>query len=262
MEMLEFFDCLSESAREEVLENLRRTGGEGRDTKPKNLSFEETRSAMEEQSDMEKVRLYDDYMETKCKKALAKRYVGKIPSHQLQSGLQITLASRNEKDLGEVKVILCKQDSGDDAISCKKTRDKIVKSLETKITAGNLSRVLTSVDADEHDIAADAISWQSILKSIHLFCTQYDMTSLIMIPQGIDLSKPHHVAKAISFKDAIEDWQDLSNNDYFEWQGFLLRHSTELELKSNNWLDNALHLFMEKKLCSEVKSDLNSIPQN
>jgi hypothetical protein len=141
MEMLKLFDCLSESTREEVLKNLRRTGGEGHDTKPKNLSFEETRSAMEEQSDMEKARLYNDYMETQCKKALTKRYVGKIPSHQLQSGLQITLASCKEKDLGEVKVILRKQDRGNDAISYKKTRDKIVKSLETKITAGNLSPV-------------------------------------------------------------------------------------------------------------------------
>ncbi len=103
--MLKFFDCLSESARKEVLKNLRRTGGEGPDTKQKNLSFGETRSVMEEQSNMEKARLYDDYMETQCKKALAKRYVGKIPSHQLQSGLQITLASCNKKDLSEVKVI-------------------------------------------------------------------------------------------------------------------------------------------------------------
>ncbi len=84
-----------------------------------------------------------------------------------------------------------------------------------KIAAGNLSRVLTSIDANEHDIAADAISWQSILKSIRLFCTQYDMTSLIMFSKGVDLSKPQHVAKATSFKDAIKDWQDLSDNNYF-----------------------------------------------
>jgi hypothetical protein len=122
--------------------------------------------------------------------------------------------------------------------------------------------VLTSVNANEHDIAADAISWQSILKSIRLFCTQYDMTSLIMIPQGVDLSKPQHVAKATSFKGAIKDWKDLSDNKYFEWQEFLLWHSTELELKSDNWLDDVLHLSMEKTLCSEVKSDLNSVPKN
>ncbi len=105
MEMLKFFDCLSESAHKEVLKNLCRTGGEGRDTKPKNLSLEETRSAMEEQSNTEKACLYNNYMKTQRKKALAKRYVGKIPSHQLQLGLQITLASCNKKDLGEVKVI-------------------------------------------------------------------------------------------------------------------------------------------------------------
>jgi hypothetical protein len=110
LEMLKFFDFLSESAREEVLKNLCRTGGKGRDMKPKNLSFEETRSAMEEQSNTEKAHLYNDYMETQCKKALAKRYVGTISSHQLQSGLQITLASRNKKNLGEVKVILSKPD--------------------------------------------------------------------------------------------------------------------------------------------------------
>jgi hypothetical protein len=46
MEMLKFFDCLSESTREEVLKNLCRTG-EGRDMKPKNLSFDKTCSAME-----------------------------------------------------------------------------------------------------------------------------------------------------------------------------------------------------------------------
>jgi hypothetical protein len=147
-------------------------------------------------------------------------------------------------------------------LSLARRQRKIIKSLETKITAGNLSHVLTSVDANYHDIAADAISWQSILKSIHLFCTQYNMTSLIMIPQGIDLSKPQHVTKATSFKDTIEDWQYFSNKDYFEWQDLLLRHSTELKLQSNNWLDDVLHLSMEKTLCSEVESDLNSVSKN
>jgi hypothetical protein len=125
MVMLKFFHCLSESASKEVLKNLSRTG-EGRDTKPKNLSIDKTCSAMENQFDMEKVCLYDDFIKTQRKKTLAKRYFGKILSHQLQSGLQITLVSCKEKYLGEVKVILCKHDCGNDAFSCKKTRNKIV----------------------------------------------------------------------------------------------------------------------------------------
>ncbi len=63
-------------------------------------------------------------------------------------------------DIGEVKVILCKQDRGDDPISCKKTWDKVIKLLDTKISAGNLSHVLTSVDADGYDVVADALFWQ------------------------------------------------------------------------------------------------------
>jgi hypothetical protein len=78
----------------------------------------------------------------------------------------------------------------------------------------------------------------------------------------VDLSKPHHVAKATRFNYAIEDWHKLSDADYFAWQEFVLWHCTKIELESNNWLDNVLHLFMEKMLHSEIKSDLNSIPKH
>jgi hypothetical protein len=113
-------------------------------------------------------------------------------------------------------------------------RDKAVESLEPKISTGNISRMLMSVDSVEYDVAANAISWQTILNNIHHFCTQYNMTSLLKIPQGIDLSKPHHVAKATQFKDAINNWQDLDNKDYFQWQGFLLCHGMDVEIESDN----------------------------
>jgi hypothetical protein len=122
--------------------------------------------------------------------------------------------------------------------------------------------MLTSIEADKYDIAADALSWQTILKSICCFCTQYNMISLIMIPHGVGLSEPHHVAKATRFYDAIEDWHELSDADYFAWQEFVLWHGTKIELGSDNWLDDVLHCSMEKTLHSEIESDLNSIPKN
>ena len=64
------------------------------------------------------------------------------------------------------------------------------------------------------------------------------MTSLIIIPQDVDLLRRQQVAKANSFKDAIVDWQDLQDADYFSWQEFMLRHSTEVEIESDNWLDD------------------------
>jgi hypothetical protein len=78
--------------------------------------------------------------------------------------------------------------------------------------------LLTSNDIADYDVTADALSWQSSMKNICTFCTQYDMVSLLLIPQDIDLPMPHHVAKARHFKDAIDDWLTLEDKDYFEWQ--------------------------------------------
>jgi hypothetical protein len=60
-------------------------------------------------------------------KAFDREYMGKIPALQTQLGLQFTLPTCTDRDLGDVKVILCKQDRGADPISHKKTRDKLVK---------------------------------------------------------------------------------------------------------------------------------------
>jgi hypothetical protein len=42
----------------------------------------------------------------------------------------------------------------------------------------------------------------------------------------------------------------------------VLQHGTDIELESDNWLGDVLHLSMEKTLCSEIESDLNSIPKH
>jgi hypothetical protein len=138
----------------------------------------------------------------------------------------------------------------------------VVKSLDLKISAGNISRLFTSTDAAEYNVAADALSWQTTSKSIRRFCSQYDMISLIMIPQDVQLSKPHLVAKAMVFKDAIGNWQDMDNQDYFLWQEFILCFGTAIEIESGNWLDKVLHLLIKKILLAEVKSDINSIPKH
>jgi len=60
------------------------------------------------------------------------------------------------------------------------------------------------------------------------------MTSLLKIPQGVDFSQPQQVAKALSFKDAIDDWQELDDKMYFQWQEFILKYSTAIEIESDN----------------------------
>ena len=92
-------------------------------------------------TDAKKARLYDGFIADQIKQDKEKKYFSrKIPAFQNKWGLQISPAVRLDQELGVVKVILCKQDCGDDPFSRKKTRDKVVKALDTKISAGNLSR--------------------------------------------------------------------------------------------------------------------------
>ncbi len=88
------------------------------------------------------------------------------------------------------------------------------------------------------------------------------MTSLIMIHQDVQLSKLYLVTKALVFKDAIGSWQDMDDQDYLLWQEFILHFGKAIEIESDNWLDDVLHLSMEKTLRTEVESDINSIPKH
>jgi hypothetical protein len=139
-----------------------------------------------DKDDTIKRQLWEEYNANKNKESEAKKldrdteaYVhitnaqslnGNIPSGRMSSGFEITLASRDTREIGRTRVILHKNDRGKDAIQRKKTRDKVVQALKPEISAGNIGRILTTTNADEYDIANEAISSQAILNSIHRYC--------------------------------------------------------------------------------------------
>jgi hypothetical protein len=86
------------------------------------------------------------------------------------------------------------------------------------------------------------------------------MNSILMIPQDVDYKNPAMVSKACVFFNAIDDWQKLEDEDYLQWQEFVLLHGSSVEVESDNWLEEKLLLSMETTLCSEVESDMKSLP--
>jgi hypothetical protein len=91
MELLNFFDALPDNQHDALLETLRRgskNNGKEDFLERSKETLEDYRSAMEDKSKEEKADLYDEYIKAQCKKANAKKHSGKIPSHQLQTGLQ------------------------------------------------------------------------------------------------------------------------------------------------------------------------------
>ena len=85
------------------------------------------------------------------------------------------------------------------------------------------------------------------------------MLALLLIPQNVELSAPNIVAKARTFKNAIDDWKSLEDKDYFEWQEFILRYGSFEDTTSDSWIDDVLFLSMDKTLRIEVESDITNI---
>ena len=91
----------------------------GNENKPPGVKTAKVEVKPEE---IEKAELYDNIMKEQRKKQLLLKYGSSaIPSHSLASGLQITLSSRNERDLRKTRIIIGKEERGSDAITCKKT---------------------------------------------------------------------------------------------------------------------------------------------
>ena len=45
------------------------------------------------------------------------------------------------------------------------------------------------------------------------------MLTILNIPKGVDYSDPHNVIRHTTYKNAIDDWQELDDKDYCKVQG-------------------------------------------
>jgi hypothetical protein len=78
-----------------------------------------------------------------------------------------------------------------------------------------------------------------------------------MIPRGISSAfTPVSITSLTKWLYAIDDIDHLEDPQYLAWQEFILRHRTDVEIKSNDWLEGTLLQSMEVTLHAEVESDL------
>jgi hypothetical protein len=73
--------------------------------------------------------------------------------------------------------------------------------------------------------------------------------------------QPLQVAKATKFLNGIDDWQQLQDTNYYDWQAFILKHGSAVELESDSWLEDTLLLSMDKTLRTEIESDISGFPK-
>jgi hypothetical protein len=161
------------------------------------------------------------------------------------------------------KVVLHNYDRGDTPLAWQKTCEKVVCAIKPEIQTCKISRILTSNYENSYDVATDALSSQTIIQGINWYIIQYDFLSIIMIPHGISSAfTPTSINSLTKWLHAIDVFDRLEDHRYSAWQEFILRHGTDVEIKSNDWLKGTLLQFMEVTLCAEGESDLQGLPVN
>jgi hypothetical protein len=102
---LSYFQALSGDACKEILENLPQNKDKEDYVKISKRTPAFFISMDTSKSDSDKAKLYDMAMLEKHKAEVTMKYGNKyVPSHKLQLGLLITLATQNDKDLGKVNI--------------------------------------------------------------------------------------------------------------------------------------------------------------
>jgi hypothetical protein len=87
--------------------------------------------------------------------------------------------------------------------------------------------------------------------------------SIIMIPHRITSAfTPASITSLTKWLHAINNFDHLEVHQYLAWQVFILRHGTDIEIESNDWLKGTVLQSMEVTLCAEVESDLQGLHDN
>ena len=120
--------------------------------------------------------------------------------------------------------------------------------IKPEINTCKISHIFTSIDKGNYDVAFDALSSQTVMNGIKQYAIQYDMMSLLKIPQ-VSVMSPENIFKScMVMLNSIDDYDKIDDFDYCKWQEFINHHGSEVELESNSWLKDTLHLSMEPTL--------------
>jgi hypothetical protein len=179
----------------------------------------------------------------------------------LPSGLQLCSSSCTGSKLGNVKVVIPKTYRRNTLHNQQKTKKIVTSPLSSAIAGSNITKILSITNIESYDIAEDASQWHTSIKDIHGHIIQYDIMAIYCVPVKFSTSDVNSVTTFPGFVNAILDWKNLKDEDCFHWQEFLHLFGPNVNIKSDQWMEEFLHKLMEKTLKDKVMSDFNELPK-
>jgi hypothetical protein len=247
------------------LESYKTQGKDGDKSNPDDLAAYEAFLATQSNTTEEDYQIFKSMYITPAKCFSHVDITGDIPETGFEMSTVPCLG-----DQETAKIVLKKNDHGEKATACQKTCEKVVKAIKPKISTCKIPCIFTSINKDCYDVASNALSPQTIINAIRRYAVQYDMVSIIQTPQvphGVSFfHSPPAVAVMMSsitsWLDAINDYNKLEDHQYAKWQEFILHKGPTVEVESNEWLEETLHLLMESNHSAEVESNMKGLLPN
>jgi hypothetical protein len=129
------------------------------------------------------------------------------------------------------------------------------------IAGSNIAKILSIADSESYDVAEDASQWHTSIKEIHRHAVHYDIMDVYHVPIKFSTSDVNSVMTSPGFVNAILDWKNLQDEDCFHWQEFLHLFGSDVNIESNQWMEEFLHKSMEKTLKYEVMFNFDELPK-
>jgi hypothetical protein len=131
--------------------------------------------------------------------------------------------------------------------------------LSPTISGSNIAKILSILDSESYNIAKDASQLNTSIKEIHCHAIKYDIIMIFCVPQGFYINNINSINSTTQLTNAILDWKNLTNKDYFLWQEFLHLYGSDDSIESNQWMEDFLCALIAKTLKDEVISDFDEL---
>jgi hypothetical protein len=179
----------------------------------------------------------------------------------LPSSLQLCSSSGTGSKLGDVKVVIPKAYHGKTLHNEQKMKKIVTRPLSPTNAGSNIAKILSISDSKLYDVVKDASQWHTSIKEIHRHTVHYDIMAIYPVPIKFSARDVTSITTSPGFVNAILDWKNLQDEDCFHWQEFLHLFGTNVNIESNQWMEEFLCKLMEKALKNEVMLDFDELPK-
>lgn len=181
------------------------------------------------------------------------------PDVTLMNGMLIRDVPRSEEELDQGTMILSRYNRGDDPKEKSKIRERACAPLKPKLALLDFAK-LTDSKTGVGALGLLVLAQKTGLDKFVVWCKQYDVYYIFMMPRIQDFKDPFAVSQAPRV-DLLTSYKQVTFQAVSNYQEFLNDRLSPVELESSEWALQLLSASTEPNLLMQVKQGYDVLPK-